>query len=488
MRFSFLSVGLALSLANVLVPTADGAATTSTTATTRQLRGQHVVHTRTLYQYQDDKANQPNRQKPEQLVEPNQPRQKIRMRGTGHNGKTREFEIDVRVLEKIGMEQYEHHHSSDDRHLGYGNGPGEDSAGGRKPDESDETLHQPQQAPTNDETDKQLTDLPQTHHHKKKNKFSFSLPTGIDKHYNHSLYEELHNAPFVIYERTFGNPVEGRDSFPVFIVPEWKNTTGIFSGFSRTATPLIFENMQFLLTWEDIVQASSGAHEDLIQFMEENNFHSTLLIGKGLSEDSSHTPFLGLMVSYYQNTMKHILVPFATLDNFFHDTSEQHLMSEDIKHLEHDALHEMLDEERINNSTIHAFSHPDMILGHAHQQDLQDLEAAHFRRLFQLLIRRSFLFSFGYADCLKTEPYSLRDCLDDTFSIVVKMETTVRGALDDQLIQELSGISESLNSKVSDACISVSGVGGTMYGAGSCDAYMGGDLSAFVITPSTLMR
>jgi hypothetical protein len=484
MRCPFVNAGMALGLLNALFLTVDGATITSTTIETRKLRGTPVVHTRTVYRHEEDVGNNPEKRH-EQLVEPNQPHRTIRMRGTGHNGKTQEFQINFKVLEKIGTEQHRHHHSSDDRHLGL---RGESDIS-REHFESNQASSPPQQSPTND-IDSRLSDLPQTHdkNKKTKNKFSFNLPTGLDEHYNHTLFEELHNAPFVIYERTFGNPVEGRDSsFPVFIVPEWKNTTGIFSGFSRTATPLVFENMQFLLTWEDIVRASTGAHENLIQYMEENNFHSTLLIGKALSDDASHTPFLGLMVSYYQSSMKHILVPFATLDNFFHDTSEHHLLSEGTKYLEHDALYDMLDQERIKNSTVHAYLHPKMIQSDDHQQDVRDLEAAHFRRLFQLLIRRSFLFSFGYADCLKTEPYTLRDCLDDTFSIVVKMETTVRGALDEQLIMELSDISKSLDSKVSEACISVSGVGGAIYGAGSCEAYMGGDLGGFVITPATLL-
>jgi hypothetical protein len=485
MKCPFINAGMALGLFNAVLLKVDGVTTTTTTTETRKLRGTPVVHTRTVYRHEEEEEKIPEKRQ-EQLVEPNQPHRTVRMRGTGHSGKNRDFQIDVTVLQKIGIEQHRHHHSTDDRHLGHReNG----DVYGEHFKENQESSS-PQQSPTND-IDRRISDFPQTHdkNKKKKNKFSFDLPTGLEEHYNHTLFEELHNAPFAIYERTFGNPVEGRESsFPVFIVPEWENTTGIFSGFSRTATPLIFENMQFLLTWEDIVQASSGAPENLIQFMEGNNFHSTLLIGKAISGDASHIPFLGLMVSYYQNTMKHILVPFATLDHFFHDTSEQHLLNEGTRQLEHDALHEMLDQERIKNSTVHAFLHPEMIHSDDHHQDLQDLEAAHFRRLFQLLIRRSFLFSFGYADCLKTEPYTLRDCLDDTFSIVVKMETTVRGALDAQLIMELSEISESLDSKVIEACISVSGVGGAIYGVGSCEAYMGGDLGAFVITPTTPLR
>ncbi|KAL3906527.1 MAG: hypothetical protein SGILL_009234, partial [Bacillariaceae sp.] len=440
--------------------------------------------------------------KHEKLVDENHPHHTIRMRGTGRNGMQREFEIDLDTIGTIGLEQFEHHHSSDRHHLGMRvDGHVRSAKHEKKMHEqhfdNHEQVEQNQEhhpAPAHYEThphqpdiqnyDDQLTD--EVQEPRKKPRVDQALPTGLDEHYNHTLYEELHSAPFEIYENVFGNPVEGRNSFPVFIVPEWRNSTGVFSGFSRTATPLVFENMQFLLSWEDIVAASSGAHDDLVQYMAQNNFHATLIIGKAMGE-KSHTAFLGLLVSYFQSTQKNILVPFATLDNFFHDTSEQQLLSEDTKHLEFEALHEMLDEERINNST-NPFYHPSMELSHDRKQQLEDLEAAHFRRLFQLLIRRSFLFSFGYADCLKTEPHALRDCLDDTFSIVVKMETTVRGALDEQLLEELASISDHLHSKVSEACISVSGVGGTIYGAGSCDAALGGDFGAFVVHPGSVLR
>jgi hypothetical protein len=220
--------------------------------------------------------------------------------------------------------------------------------------------------------------------------------------------------------------------------------------------------------------------------MGENGFHSTLIIGKAFGPENTQTSFLGLLVSYYQGTQKNILVPFATLDQFFHDTSEQHLLSETTRNLEFEALHEMLDEERLNNATT-AFYHPHDEISHERKEQLEDLEAAHFRRLFQLLIRRSFLFSFGYADCLMTEPHALRDCLDDTFSIVVKMEAIVRGALDEQLVEELAEISESLHTKTSEACIAVSGAGGAVYGAGSCESYIG-DFGTFRINSATTFR
>mmetsp|Transcript_19097 Transcript_19097/g.33644 ORF Transcript_19097/g.33644 Transcript_19097/m.33644 type:complete len:141 (+) Transcript_19097:27-449(+) len=135
----------------------------------------------------------------------------------------------------------------------------------------------------------------------------------------------------------------------------------------------------------------------------------------------------------------------------------------------------------MNNSTS-AFYHPSLKHSHDRQEELEEIEAAHFRKLFQLLIRRSFLFSFGYADCLKSEAHALRDCLDDTFSIVVKMETAVRGALDEELVKELAEVSNSYETQVSEACVTVSGVGGAIYGAGSCDSYLG-NLGSFVVQP-----
>lgn len=299
------------------------------------------------------------------------------------------------------------------------------------------------------------------------------LPRGdLNRNFNSSLFEELHNAPFEIYESVFGVGKEEREeSFPVFIIPDWKkDTTGVFSGFSRTASPLTFQNMQLLLSWDDIVEASTGAEAELMNFIDRNNFEASLFIGKTLGDAASHVPFLGLIVSYHQSSLKNILVPFAKLENFFHDTSEKHLLSESLEQLEHDTLHQMLDEERANNST-NSFFHPEIVedtQNNNKKAQLEDIEALHFRRLFQLLIRRTFLFSFGYADCLKVEPHNLRACLDDTFSLVVQMEATVRNALDDQLIGELAELTKiTTHSKVREACVSVSP---GSYGINECSA------------------
>jgi len=310
------------------------------------------------------------------------------------------------------------------------------------------------------------------HRKKRRNDRSLhTLPSGtMDREVNATLYQELHNAPFEIYESAFDVGKEEReDSFPVFIVPDWnKDVAGVFSGYSRTATPLTFQNMQFLLSWNDIVEASTGAQEELNNFIYKNNFEASLFIGKTLGDAVSNVPFLGLVVSYKQSSQKNILIPFAKLENFFHGTSEKHLLGESIQHLEYDALQEMLDEERASNST-NSFFHPEIVAdtrNNNRKGQLEDIEALHFRRLFQLLIRRTFLFSFGYADCLKEEPHSLRSCLDDTFSLVVQMEAAVRDAMDDQLIEELAKVTKLANaSKIREACVSVTP--GT-YGMNEC--------------------
>jgi len=295
------------------------------------------------------------------------------------------------------------------------------------------------------------------------------LPAGnFGRNFNSSLYNDLHNAPFEIYESAFDIGEEEREeSFPVFVVPDWqKDTTGVFSAFSRTATPLTFQNMQNLLTWKDIKEASTGADEELTDFIYSNNFEASLFIGKALGDSTSDIPFLGLVVSYHQHSQKNILVPFAKIEHFFHYTSENHLLHESGQYIDHDTLHEILDAERSNNSTS-TFFHPEIIaetLQNNRKEQIDDIEAIHFRQLFQLLIRRTFLFSYGYADCLKEEPHDLRACLDDTFSLVIQMEAAIRDALDDQLFEELERITQvAYTSKYREACVSVN-----MYGTMEC--------------------
>lgn len=487
----------------------------TTTVTTQKLRGRPVIHTRTVHNSQGEHHKETQQQRiSENLVDSrsHNGHHTVRMRGAGNAGTIREVDIDLAALDEFTK----NHHKEHENHVrGSGNyhhdGNGVDAHISHR-DYSIESAHHYDHHEEVEESyhvhhNNRRRHHPESSHgeihphgssvplipdtkptQQRKNmgkKTTVTLPTGVEDHYNQSLFEELHNAPFQIYEAAFGRPLEGRDSFPVFIVPHWKNSRGMHSGFSRTATPFVFENLRFLLKWNDIADSSTGADDDLLHFMHENNFHSNLIIGKTFGENGNNTSFLGLLVTYFQSTQKHILVPFAKLDNFFRDTSEEHLMSESTMDLELEALHEMLDEKPSNDTRL--FYQPTSPISDERKQRLKDLEVLHFRRLFQLLIRRSFLFSFGYADCLKTEPHNLRSCLDDTFSIVVRMETTIRGALDEQLVEELAEINEMRHhSKVSEACISVSGEG-TMYGVGSCENHSSG-MDAFIASPGSAIR
>eukprot|EP00934_Nitzschia_sp_Nitz4_P007045 Nitzschia sp. Nitz4//scaffold90_size81538//40194//41321//NITZ4_005320-RA/size81538-processed-gene-0.50-mRNA-1//-1//CDS//3329560014//7035//frame0 len=321
------------------------------------------------------------------------------------------------------------------------------------------------------------------HHHEehaapsgKRDRSMYSLPTGFDTYFNQTLFNILHDAPFHIYEDALGHSLES-DSFPVFALPEWYHLTGVFSGFSKKASPLIFENLQFLLEWEDIVESNVGVGSRLGTFIEDNNFRANVIIGKSIGDNARSVPFIGMVVSYYQyGSKKNVLVPFARLEDFFDDSSEMHLLNPDTKNLEMDALHELLDQARSN--TTH-FYHPALAHTEERKAQLEDLEIIHFQKLFQLLIRRSFLFASGYADCLLNEPHGLRQCLDSTFYSIIKMETNVRGALDDQILEQLAEINHTFHSKVSEACISTQNNGlGIIYGSGSCS--QAHDLAAFV--------
>ena len=291
--------------------------------------------------------------------------------------------------------------------------------------------------------------------------------------FNETLYELLHNAPFDIYEKAMGHGLDEDESFPVFTMPTWYNVTGVFSGFSKAATPLIFENAQFLLGWDNMMEASNGASDSLMEIIEESNFHASLIVGKsfGFSGVSS---FLGLVMSYYQfGVQKNVLVPFARVEDFFDDVSDYKDPS--TKDLEMAALHDMLAQKE-NNSTN---PNPILQLRDERIEEMENLEAIRFQRLFQALIRRSFLFSFGYADCLGHDPYHLRECLDDVYASLIKQETNIRTALDKELATHMARINESFHSHVSEACIMVQGeIGGPGFGAGSC--YDLGDLRTFV--------
>jgi len=318
----------------------------------------------------------------------------------------------------------------------------------------------------------------------KRDRSIYALPTGLASHYNQSLFDELHNAPFRVYAEALGHELDEGESFPVFALPQWLNTTGVFTGFSKKATPLIFENVQFLLHWDDIVaSATSPVSDDVTEHIANSNFHASLIIGKSIG-NNANVPFIGMVLSYYQfGSLKNVLVPFSKLEDFFDNTSEKHLLDPNTKSLEMAALHEMLEERRANSTTLY---HPALALSKERKSQLEDLEVVHFQKLFQLLIRRSFLFAFGFADCLLNEPHDLRDCLDDTFYHLIEMETTTRGALDDQVVEKLAEINETFHSRVSEACVSVQGSGnGFMYGSGSGSCYNTNDLGAFVSTYAT---
>lgn len=305
----------------------------------------------------------------------------------------------------------------------------------------------------------------------------FNLPIGSFFDFNQTLFEDLHNAPFVVYQEALGVQLSEDESFPVFALPQWNSDLGVFTGFSKHAKPLIFQNVQFLLQWNDLEEVSNAiVTPELEQHIEENNFHASLIIGKSIS-DGANIPFIGMVISYYQyGREKHVLVPFSKLEDFFDDASEKHILDPSTKNLEMEALHDMLESKRLNRTVFH---HPVLPHTERRRQALEDLETHHFQKLFQLLIRRAYLFAYGYADCLLNEPDELRHCLDDTFYSLIKMETEVRGALDEDILHRLVDINHTFHSGVSEACISTQGGGtGMLYGSGSC--YSMEDLGAFV--------
>lgn len=312
------------------------------------------------------------------------------------------------------------------------------------------------------------------------------LPTGFDSHYNQTLYHRLLDAPFDIYESIFDHHIWGESSFPVFAVPEWSShATGLFSSFGKSGDSLIFENLQFLLKWHDILEASDGVTTELYDYMSHHDFHANLIIGKA-HQEKDDTAHIALVVSYYQfGSRKHVLVPFARIEDFFDNASVDFLKDPDTKDLETSALKEMIYSKRSSNNTSSFFSAAAMNAtkdeggsGDRREEAMGIIEGMHFQKLFQLLIRRTFLFSFGYADCLmQEEPGFLRQCLDDTYSSVVKMETNVRGALDDQVVEQLAVVNGQLHTKLAEACVDG-------YSSGSCDDHMMMDLGTLATTPS----
>jgi hypothetical protein len=204
---------------------------------------------------------------------------------------------------------------------------------------------------------------------------------------------------------------------------------------------------------------------ELYEYMTTHEFEANLIIAKG-HKGADIIPHLAIVISYYQfGTKKKVMVPFARIGDFFDDTSEKHLANEEVKEMEMDALHEMIQSKR-SNSTLFSESFPENI---DRAQGYATVETLHFRKLFQLLIRRSFLFSFGYADCLmQDELDDLRKCLDDTFTNVVKLETNIRGALDDQVAEMIAIVNERSHVKTIEACVSFQNNMGSINDASSC--------------------
>ena len=307
------------------------------------------------------------------------------------------------------------------------------------------------------------------------------LPTGMNYHYNQSMYDNLLNAPFEIYSQIFrGLRFNTEKYFPVFAVPSWQKRIGVFAGFGKVAETFIFENLQFLLQWKDILGASDGVSMELYEYITSHDFEANLIIARGHKGDDI-IPHLALVISYYQfGTKKNVLIPFARIGDFFDDTSEKHLADEEVKEMEMDALHEMILSKR-SNSTL--FSKEIFSESSDRAQGYATVETLHFQKLFQLLIRRTFLFSFGYADCLmQDEPDNLRNCLDETFTSTVKLETSVRGALDDQIVEMISIVDERSHAKTVEACVPFQNNMGSISDAASCSSML--DLGSVIARSS----
>jgi hypothetical protein len=478
-------------LATALLPFANGDDHPRKTETiTTNLRGGNVVRKRISYPDKTDEGMKPeNLEKVNLLID-----QKLHHHAHGHlhlrqmseDGKVKDMDVDMDNLDENDIPP-EVLHNIEDFMFSYSEAPHDHQSHESPAHQSmhhghphREDLHAHQADPQHFDKHHAVKDH---HHHKRtthddKASRKVILPTGFDSHYNRTLYHRLLVAPFEIYADIFDHHFWGETSFPVFAVPDWQNRTGIFSGFGKSGDSLIFENMQFLLHWHDIIGASDGVSQELYEYMSDHDFHASLIIGKA-HQELAETAHLALVVSYYQfGSKKNVLIPFARIEDFFDDTSEQHLKNSDTKDLEMSALHEMIRAKRSNSTS---FNNPAMNNSDERIEAFGVIEAFHFQKLFQLLIRRTFLFSFGYADCLMQEPDYLRQCLDDTYSSVVKMETNVRGALDDQIVEQLAVVNDRLHTKVAEACVSFQNMGASLYGSRSCDDTL--DLGTLITTP-----
>lgn len=471
------------------------------------LRGNKaVVHKRTLHPHQTEEAKKPeNLVHRDPLVEPHH-KHTAKLRGTSRSGKVKEVIVDFDKIESFLHQASDIHHEHLYHHY-YGHHKEETHTTTEQ--QEAETRSRPNQK--NPKTIEHHADMPPRTSQEKKAGEEQPIPiaqpaaqgsttegapkirragrsqakrgqnlhllphSNSDEHFNQTMFEQLYMSPFDLYENALGHKLEEEDPFPVLTMPTWYNVTGVFSAFSKTVTPLIFENSQILLDWESIKAASPVVSNELHQFISDSNFHTNVIIGKCFGKRETQS-FLGLVLSYYQfGVEKNVLIPFAKVEDFFDETytSHHHILDKDTRNLEIDALHQLLEQKGNHTSQHRLFQ-----LRDTRVEQLENLEIVRFQQLFQVLIRRSFLFSFGYADCLHQDPYGLRACLDNTFVHVVDRETSMRGALDEQLLRELEEINRDFHSRVSEACISVQGSGQDPLRAGDCSNIQ--DLRQFV--------
>jgi hypothetical protein len=455
----------------------------------KKLRGNRVeaVHTRVMHPHTKDEARKAENVVLDPLVDPHKPsNDKIKLRGKSSSGEIREIAVDMNKLEPHLSHKshllHQHKHHDTIEHHENAHVPHDSRHHSHTATHYDDSTH----TPIHDESPSTKSAAQESHHHHQQPHYHphqaqsamkkmLSLPTARSEFYNETLFEILHNSPFEIYEQAMGHTLEEGESFPVFTLPTWYKTTGVFSAFSKTATPLIFENSQILLEWQDMVASSHGISPALKVFIADSNFHASLIVAKSFGYQGVKS-FLGLVVSYYQfGVEKHVLIPFAKVGDFFEESSYTQVSDGSIRNIQMSALENLLAQKESNSTN----PHPILELRDSRKEELENLDAIRSQKLFQALIRRSYLFSFGYADCIRSSPYHLRECLDDAFSGVVKLETSVRGALDKELAEHFGQINESFHSRVSEACIMVQGSSGAgAFGSGSC--YDFEDLRHFV--------
>ena len=457
-----------------------------------------------------------NLHKPDPLVEPHKQHRTIKLRGTTSSGERREVEVDYDKLKELRHHALEHQHPHHSMHLQHDDSSshphvrvhyphhkvhhetsaGHDDEQQRHPqvhiqvpttesqapnvrhphghhhvnarlqramEEDEEEEHQPPvPAPSSHQEEEAVTtttDHPQHHHHEHTfhHQDNSTTTESLDvSSFNQTLYEHLYWAPFDIYEQAMAleEPQDEDSSFPVWTVPTWMGKKGVYSAFGKTAEPLIFEHEQELLDWTAIQAVSNHAPAELEAFLGESQFEGSLILAKYFGEprpqNDQNDSFLGLVMSYIQfGVQKHVLVPLARLDDFFdHDIP---LHKESTQHLEVTALHELI-MSKLSSSNDTSTDQAILQSMEQRSQLLENLHDLQFQQLYQVLIRRSYLFSYGFADCLHQDPYALRDCLDETFDETVRLETKLRGAMAQKLQDHVGSINQDFHSTVQEAC------------------------------------